>query len=61
MNPFRVTRLSAAHRRDRFDSGSEPLNRYLREQVGQDIRRRVAACFVALTDEDQIVGYYTLA
>lgn len=37
------------------------MDRYLREQVGQDIRRRVAACFVALTDENQIAGYYTLA
>ena len=43
-----------------FNSGSEPLDRYLREQVMQDIRRRVAACFVALS-EQRIAGYYTLA
>jgi len=37
------------------------LDHYLREQVSLDIRRRVAACFVALTGESRIAGYYTLA
>jgi GNAT superfamily N-acetyltransferase len=49
------------HERTIFNSGSDPLDRYLRNQVTQDIRRRVAACYVALTDEHRIVGYYTLA
>lgn len=31
------------------------------KQVTQDIRRRVAACFVALADRRRIAGYYTLA
>lgn len=44
-----------------FNSDSEQLNRYLREQVTQDVRRRVAACFVALADGPRIAGYYTLA
>ncbi len=59
--PFRLAPLGSAHDRGAFDSHSEPLNRYLREQVTQDIRRRVAACFVALADEQRIAGYYTLA
>ena len=59
--PFRLVPLDAAHDRAGFNSNSEPLNRYLREQVTQDIRRRVAACFVALADEQCIAGYYTLA
>lgn len=53
--------LNAAHDRAAFNSDSEPLNRYLREQVSQDMRRRVAACFVALADGQRIAGYYTLA
>jgi ribosomal protein S18 acetylase RimI-like enzyme len=52
---------AAVHDRSTFASGSAALDRYLREQVTQDIRRRVAACFVALTDEQRIAGYYTLA
>ncbi len=59
--PFRVAPLDAVHDRAVFDSGSEPLDRYFREQVTQDVRRRVAACFVALTEERRIAGFYTLA
>lgn len=58
---FRVAPLDASHDRTAFKSSSEALNRYLREQVTQDIRRRVTACFVALTDDQHIAGYYTLA
>lgn len=59
--PFRLAPLDAAHDRAAFNSDSAPLNRYLREQVAQDVRRRVAACFVALADGQRIAGYYTLA
>lgn len=59
--PFRLAPLDAAHDRAAFDSDSAPLNRYLRERVAQDVRRRVAACFVALADGQRIAGYYTLA
>lgn len=59
--PFRLVLLDAEHDRKCFDSGIAPLDRYLREQVSQDIRRRVAACFVAVTDERRVAGYYTLA
>lgn len=59
--PFRFAPLDAAHDRAAFDSDSAPLNRYLREQATQDVRRRVAACFVALADGQRIAGYYTLA
>jgi ribosomal protein S18 acetylase RimI-like enzyme len=59
--PFLLAPLDVAHHdRNTFHSDSEPLNQYLRAQVTQDIRRRVAACFVALADR-RIVGYYTLA
>lgn len=59
--PFKLAPLATAHERTAFHCDSEPLNRYLREQVTQDVRRRVAACFVALANENRIVGYYTLA
>ncbi len=58
---FQLALLDAAHDRSTFSSGSEPLDRYLQEQVTQDVRRRVAACFVALADGQRIAGYYTLA
>lgn len=59
--PFLVAALDAAHDRTVFNSGSDRLDRYLREQVTQDVRRRMAACFVALADGQRIAGYYTLA
>ncbi|HZE92593.1 MAG TPA: GNAT family N-acetyltransferase [Rhizobacter sp.] len=58
---FRIELLESAHDRSTFSSGSEPLDRYFAQQVTQDIRRRVTACFVALTSEQRIAGYYTLA
>jgi ribosomal protein S18 acetylase RimI-like enzyme len=59
--PFRITLLDSAFDRSSFDSGSAPLDAYFQRQVTQDIRRRVTACFVALTDENRVAGYYTLA
>lgn len=59
--PFLLASLDPEHDRAAFNSGSGPLDRYFREQVTQDIRRRITACFVALTEERRIAGYYTLA
>ncbi len=61
VTPFRVVLLDAAHDRSLFKSGSAPLDSYLRERVTQDIRRRVTACFVALSRDGRLAGYYTLA
>lgn len=58
---LRVVPLDAEYNRSMFSSGSEPLDRYFQQQVTQDMRRRVTACFVALTSEQRIAGYYTLA
>ncbi|MDO4232792.1 MAG: GNAT family N-acetyltransferase [Lautropia sp.] len=58
---FRLLPFSKLHDRGGFESGSPALDQYLQVQVTQDIRRRVASCFVALTESDRVVGYYTLA
>jgi GNAT superfamily N-acetyltransferase len=57
---YRVEPLGR-HDRRTFASGSDALDRYIREQVTQDIRRRLASCFVALDNGDEIAGYYTLS
>lgn len=59
--PFRIALLNAEHDRTAFNSGSKPLDIYLRQQVTQDSRRRITACFVALDVDNRIAGYYTLA
>lgn len=58
--PYRIE-LLANHDRAHFASGSDALDRYLQTQAGQDMRRRVASCFVAVDRDGQTVGYYTLA
>lgn len=54
--------LSRTHDRSTFSCGVAALDRYFREQVTQDIRRRVTNCFVAVALPNKtIVGYYTFA
>jgi GNAT superfamily N-acetyltransferase len=58
---FVIERLGA-HDRSSFSCGSAMLDRYLREQASQDVKRLVASCFVvAETETNIIAGYYTLA
>jgi GNAT superfamily N-acetyltransferase len=60
-SPFRVEPLGD-HERTDFACGKEPLDRYFKTQVGQDIRRHVANCFVAVeASTGTVAGYYTLA
>jgi len=59
---FRIEALGGTHDRAGFFCGVEPLDRYLVSQAGQDMRRRVANCFVALPEgSNAVAGYYTLA
>ena len=52
--------LSPSQDRKAFDSGAPELDRYLREQASQDVRRRFAAVFVA-HEAGRVVGFYSLA
>jgi ribosomal protein S18 acetylase RimI-like enzyme len=59
---FVVEPLGPSHDRKGFRCGVDALDRYFRNQVGQDVRRRVTACFVAReTETNAIAGYYTLS
>ncbi len=49
------------HDRTNFSCGVEALDRYLKIQATQDMRRKVSNCFVALGREGEIVAYYTFA
>jgi ribosomal protein S18 acetylase RimI-like enzyme len=60
--PFRIEVLGPAHDRAGFSCGVDALDRYFREQVSQDMRRRATACYVAVDEaEGKIAGFYTLA
>ena len=58
---YRVAPLDAERDRSGFRCGVEALDRYFRERVTQDIRRRITSCFIALDEQDRIAGFYTLA
>ena len=54
--------LGRKHNRSDFDCGKELLNSYLKNQAGQDIKRKLSACFVlAEKQTNHIKGYYTLS
>ena len=58
---IRIESLTGQHDRKAFDCGVEALNRYFRELVSQDIKRRVSNCFVAIGQGGEVAGYYTFA
>jgi hypothetical protein len=59
---FVVASLSSDHDRQAFSCGVEPLDRYLQTQATQDVRRRIANCFVATPANSNIIaGYYTFS
>ena len=57
---FTVEPLAKRHKRDVFSCGTEPLDRYLKTQASQDKRRRFAAPYVAVTDDDIVIAYYAI-
>jgi ribosomal protein S18 acetylase RimI-like enzyme len=54
--------LNDAHDRNGFTCGVENLDRYLKTQAGQDVRRKANAVFVLSSnaEPDRVRGYYTL-
>jgi GNAT superfamily N-acetyltransferase len=60
--PFAIEPLAPSHDRTEFTCGVDALDRYFRQQAGQDVRRRATVCFVAREiATDRIAGFYTLA
>jgi GNAT superfamily N-acetyltransferase len=58
---YRIEPLGDEHDRSGFRSGSAALDRYFQTQASQDLRRRIATCFVAVSrSAGDIAGYYTL-
>jgi predicted GNAT family N-acyltransferase len=58
---FRFEPLASKHDRAVFSCEHERLNTYLRQQAGQDVRKRVAAVYVLTPDGKAVAGYYTLS
>lgn len=52
--------LDKSHNRKKFFCEESSLTSYLQKQVSQDIRKRLATCFVAIDENQNVIGYYTL-
>ncbi len=61
-NRTMIELLDKKHNRNCFDCGKELLNNYLKNQAGQDVKRKLSACFVLAEHETNCIkGYYTLS
>jgi GNAT superfamily N-acetyltransferase len=60
---LKIVALSNDHARSVFSCGVDALDRYLKTQAGQDVRRRANGVFILVLEEEPktILGYYTLA
>ena len=59
---LRIALLGDEHDRGSFACGVESLDRYLKTQAGQDVRRKANAVFVLseVSELTHVLGYYTL-
>lgn len=59
---LRIEAFAPHHDRNAFFCGVDSLDRYLRTQAGQDIRRKANGVFVLVdvSNPNAILGYYTL-
>lgn len=58
---FRIEPLNANHDRAAFSCEHERLSLYLKQQAGQDVRKRVAAVYILTPNGKTVAGYYTLS
>jgi predicted GNAT family N-acyltransferase len=49
------------HSKEAFFCGKEMLDNYIKNQAGQDVNRKLSACFVFLRDNKKVQGHYTLS
>ncbi len=55
-----ISILDQTHNRKSFECEEQSLTDYIQRQVSQDIKKRLAICFVATDKDNNVTGYYTL-
>lgn len=61
ISDYRIEPLASHHNRTDFFCGVDALDRYLKRQASQDVRKRLAAVFVLTADGMTVAGYYSLS
>ena len=54
-------KLNAGHDKINFDSGVPELDRYLKIQANQDMKRHLSSVFVLGDESGHIIGYYAIS
>lgn len=57
---MRIELFEKTHNRQEFNCEEPSLTDYIKNQVSQDIRKRLATCFVSVDEGGKVLGYYTL-
>lgn len=52
--------LDKSHDRTKFNCEEKSLTEYITKQVSQDVKKKLAACFVIINNLNEVIGYYTL-
>lgn len=55
------TVLEKNHNRKNFSCGIDELDNYLKQYANQDIKKRLAVCYVIADQDNDVIGYYTLS
>lgn len=55
-----ITRYDKSHNKADFDCGNEALNRFIRQQASQLIKRYETVIYAAI-DDNRLAGFYTLS
>lgn len=58
---LKISILEKSHNRKEFDCGKELLNKYIEQQVSQDIKKKLSVCMVLADELNIVAGYYTLS
>lgn len=53
--------LNTSHKREHFSCGNASLDHYLKTQARQDLKNKVAVCFILSDTDKNIKGYFTLS
>jgi predicted GNAT family N-acyltransferase len=55
-----IFRLDKTHNRKDFECEEQSLTDYIQKQVTQDLKKKLAVCFVSTDKDKNVTGYYTL-
>lgn len=53
--------LEKKHKRKDFSCGLVELNNYIKQYVSQDVKRKLAVCYVLEDEDKNVIAYYTLS